>query len=128
MVFFSLLVVAFFGAMGAAARHWLSGAIAHRIGELFPLGTLAINLSGSILIGAAAAGLSSPNGASSLVRLGAITGFLGGYTTVSSFSLQTLNLWRFGEQRSAVLNIFASLVLCIGGTEAAFVTVRVLMS
>lgn len=124
MAFYNVSVVALGGAFGATVRFWLSGAIARRIGEIFPWGTLVVNVSGAIVIGAAAAGLPSGAGAQSLWRLAIMTGFLGGYTTVSSFALQTLNLARLGEAARAAANVAASVVLCIAGAWAGFVSMN----
>jgi CrcB protein len=107
-------------------RFWLSGAIARRCGESFPLGTLVVNVSGAILIGIAAALLPSNESGLEPWRLGLITGVLGGYTTVSSFALQTLNLARLGELSAALLNVFASVLLCIGGAGASYATTQLL--
>src|SRR5713226_2350484 len=110
------LWVALGSALGGMARYFLSGVVARRIGETFPWGTLAVNVSGAFLIGIFAALamdkaslLGSPN-----PWLFAVTGFLGCYTTVSSFSLQTLALARDGESGRAVGNVVLSVALCLG--------------
>src|SRR4029077_15959419 len=82
------------GAIGSALRFWVSGLIAHRMGETFPLGTLVVNVSGSFVIGVLAA-ISIPEGRwmlSPAAREFLMIGICGGYTTFSSFSLQTLTL------------------------------------
>jgi CrcB protein len=112
---FSYLIVGLGGALGSVARFWLSSAIAQRIGETFPMGTLLVNVSGSLIIGFLAA-LTAPHGrlwASPAVRQFFIIGVLGGYTTFSSFSLQTLALARDGEWLFAALNALASFALCL---------------
>ena len=112
---FSYLVVAIGGALGSVARFWLSGAIAQRFGETFPAGTLLVNISGSLIIGFFAA-LTGPDGrllVSPSFRQFFMIGVLGGYTTFSSFSLQTLALARDGEFLFAALNIVGSFVLCL---------------
>jgi fluoride exporter len=81
-------------AAGGMTRFWLADAVAHRYGERFPWGTLVVNVSGALAAGICAALLSNwhtGETASLAWRLG-IVGFLGSYTTVSSFSLQTLAL------------------------------------
>jgi CrcB protein len=103
------------GAFGSIARFWLSGVVAQRIGETFPWGTLLINISGSFLIGLIAA-LADPAGKfliSPNARQFLLVGVCGGYTTFSSFSLQTLNLARDGEWLSAGANILCSVALCL---------------
>jgi CrcB protein len=111
----SYLVIAIGGALGSVARFWLSGTIAHRFGETFPAGTLLVNVTGSLIIGFFAA-LTAPDGrmwASPTLRQFFMIGALGGYTTFSSFSLQTLALARNGELGFAALNAFASFALCL---------------
>lgn len=105
----ALLVGAFFGGL---ARWFVSGAVARRIGETFPWGTLVVNLTGAFAIGFAAA---RGAGRDPAIQLALITGFLGCYTTVSSLSLQTLALARGGELGRALLN----LLLTLGGGLAA---------
>lgn len=105
------------GALGSAARFWISGAIAQRYGESFPLGTLAVNVTGSCLIGIFAA-LSEPDGrwlVSPSMREFLMIGVCGGYTTFSSFSLQTLILAQEGEWLRALVNSIASVALCLVG-------------
>lgn len=102
-------------ALGGMARFWFSGLIAQRFGETFPLGTLLVNVSGSFLIGLFAT-LTSPDGrwlVAPGVRTFIMIGICGGYTTFSSFSLQTLNLAQDGEWLYAGLNAVLSLVLCL---------------
>jgi CrcB protein len=112
---FSYLVVAIGGALGSVGRFWLSGAVAQRFGETFPAGTLLVNITGSLIIGFFAA-LTGPDGriwASPNFRHFFMIGLLGGYTTFSSFSLQTLALARDGEWLFAMLNALGSFVLCL---------------
>jgi len=111
----SYIWVALGGAIGTAGRYWLSGVIARSFGETFPWGTLIINVTGSFIIGFFAA-LTGPDGrlfVSSNARQFVMIGMCGGYTTFSSFSLQTLNLMNNGEWYRAVGNIGASVVLCL---------------
>jgi fluoride exporter len=127
-MFMSYVVVIGGGGIGAGLRFALSNFIASRYGESFPLGTLIVNISGCFLIGLIAA-LSDPDGKlflSSTTRQFLMIGIMGGYTTFSSFSLQTLNLARDGEWFSVGLNILLSVVLCLigvwlGNTLAQFI-------
>ena len=109
------LLIALGGALGSVARFALSGFVAHHWGETFPWGTLAVNVLGSFVIGFFAT-LTSPDGRL-LVSPGGLqffmTGVLGGFTTFSSFSLQTLNLARDGEWWQAGGNVAASVVACL---------------
>jgi CrcB protein len=100
--------------LGGIARFALSGLVAHRYGETFPWGTLVINVSGSFVIGFFAT-LTEPDGrflVGGTVRQFVMTGILGGFTTYSSFSLQTLALARDGEWFRAGANATGTFVLC----------------
>lgn len=102
-------------AIGGVSRYWLSGVVAKLIGETFPWGTLLINVTGSFIIGFVAT-LTAPDGRvfiGSTARLGIMAGFCGGYTTFSSFSIQTLNLMNDGEWIHAGANVVLSVVLCL---------------
>lgn len=102
-------------ALGGMARFWLSGFVANRIGETFPFVTLFINVLGSFVIGFFAA-LTGPDGRylmGTVSRQFVMIGICGGFTTFSSFSLQTLNLANEGEWLYAGLNIVSSFVLCL---------------
>ena len=103
------------GFLGGTARFYVSGAIGQRFGETFPWGTLTVNICGSFLIGVLA-GLGRNAGgvyADPLFHDFLLTGFCGGFTTVSSFALQTLNLGIDGERVPAVLNIAGSAIFCL---------------
>jgi CrcB protein len=106
---------------GGMARFWLSGFVARRVGETFPWGTMVINVSGAFLIGVLAASAAG-HGAFAAARPWqfAVTGFLGCYTTVSSFSLQTFALARDGERLLAAWNLLLSLSLCLLAVAAGF--------
>jgi fluoride exporter len=103
------------GALGTTGRYWLSGVVARSMGETFPWGTLLINVTGSLVIGLFAT-LTGPDGrvfVGATARQFVMIGLCGGYTTFSSFSLQTLNLMNDGEWFQAGTNIVASVVLCL---------------
>ena len=102
------------GALGTGARFWLSGLIAERAGEFFPLGTLLVNISGSFAVGFFA-GFTDSEGpvlVSPRFRQFFMIGVCGGYTTFSSFSLQTLDLARDGDWMKALLNTVLSFACC----------------
>jgi CrcB protein len=105
-------------------RYALSGLVARRIGETFPWGTLAVNVSGCFAIGALAPLL--PDG--SMLRVGVLTGLLGGYTTVSSFSLQTITLMREGEWVAAFGNCVLSVALAFAAASGGMMLAPVLAS
>ena len=107
--------------VGTPLRFFVARIVSERVGETFPWGTLIVNVSGCAVIGLAAAyakrhGLSG----GSQYWLLLATGFLGSYTTVSSFALQTLALARGGESRAALGNIALSVGLCLGAVTLAF--------
>ena len=109
------LWIAFGSALGGMARHWMSGVVAQRFGEAFPTGTLIVNVTGSFAIGFIAT-LTDPGGRLLMgvsARQFIMVGVLGGYTTFSSFSLQTLNLARDGEWLYAGANVLLSVIVCL---------------
>ena len=110
----SYLWVGIGGALGTIGRFWLSGLIADHYPK-FPVNTLVINIAGSFLIGIFAA-MGLPEGRIYLhpeTRKFLMIGICGGFTTFSSFSLQTLNLANDGEWLYAGLNVAISVVLCL---------------
>jgi CrcB protein len=109
------------GGVGACCRYGVSHLVGRRYGGLFPLGTFLINVSGCLLIGTIAtlfAGHSVTEMATALV----VTGFLGGYTTFSTYAVDTTVLLRAGAARTAWLNLAAPLAV---GLPAAAVGVLV---
>lgn len=114
-VFLMYLAVAAGGALGTAARYFVSGTVANTFGQTFPWGTLIVNVTGSFVIGFFAT-VSGPDGrlfVSGPVRQFVMIGICGGYTTFSSFSLQTLSLMQDGEWLQAGGNVLASVALCL---------------
>jgi fluoride exporter len=103
------------GAIGSGARFWVSGLIAEKIGQTFPYGTLVVNVTGSLIIGVFAA-MTVPEGRwilSPSAREFLMIGVCGGYTTFSSFSVQTFALAQEGEWFRAAANSIASFALCL---------------
>jgi CrcB protein len=124
------LWVALGGALGTVARYLVSGMAAQLIGETFPWGTLIINVTGSFVIGFFAA-LTGPDGrvyVGSSGRQFVMTGLCGGYTTFSSFSLQTLNLMNDGEWFRAGANMALSVALCLIAVWAGFLLANMINS
>ncbi len=110
-------------ALGGMGRYWCSGVVARAFGETFPWGTIVVNVSGSLIIGFLAT-LMSPDGRLLVppdARAFLAIGLLGGYTTFSAFSLQTLNLIRDGEWLWATANIFLSLTLCLAAVWLGYI-------
>ena len=109
------LLVLLGGFLGGVARFYISGTIGRWIGETFPWGTFVVNVSGCLLIGMLAGLMRTADGqfAGELFRDFAFVGVCGGYTTVSSFCLQTLNLAMDGEPQRAAGNVVLSVVACM---------------
>lgn len=119
---YAYLLVAVGSALGGAGRYWCAIFIAQRAGEAFPWGTLLVNVSGSFLIGILGA-LGDPLSTWQVTpgaRQFLMVGVLGGFTTFSSFSLQTLNLMREGEWAYAIVNVVASVVACLVAVGVGF--------
>ena len=111
------LWIAVGSALGGVGRYWCSGVIARHLGEVFPWGTLTVNVVGSLLIGLLAT-VSEPDGRllmGTTMRQFFMIGVFGGFTTFSSFSLQVLNLVRDGQWLPASLYIVGSVALCLVG-------------
>lgn len=111
------LWIAIGGAIGSMARFGIGNFVSQKYGETFPWGTLVINVTGSFVIGVLAA-LTEPDARMTpqsrvLARQLLMTGVCGGYTTFSSFSLQTLNLLHDREWLYAGGNVVLSVVLCM---------------
>lgn len=107
--------VALGGALGSMARFWMANAVAAVAGPAFPWGTLGINIIGSFVIGLFYA-LTGPGGrfdVSSDMRIFVMIGLCGGFTTFSSFSLQTLLLLQDGHTLRAGAYILGSVALCL---------------
>ena len=115
-----LLVLAFGGALGTLARYGLNGVISERF-VTFPLGTMIVNITGCFVIG-----LLAPLTLRSEWRNFLMIGVCGGYTTFSSFGLQTLNLARDGEWLFVALNIIGSNLLGLLAVYAGWVCGRLL--
>ena len=103
---------------GANARYLISVRAAGRYGVAFPYGTFAINVSGSAVMGFLLGLLSVHFGNNAAARALLATGFLGAYTTFSTFTWETLALFRERENGRALLNLLGSALLGIGGALA----------
>jgi CrcB protein len=115
MPFTTCLIVMAGGALGTLARYLIS-LVALPISGQLPWGTIIINVTGSLLIGFFGT-LTLAHGRFPVpesLRLFVMIGFCGGYTTFSSFSLQTLDLMRQGALGRAMVNVVASVILCVG--------------
>lgn len=122
----TLLMVAAGGALGAAARYGVGLAVTRAVGHGFPLGVLTVNVLGSFLMGLFI-GLAAHRGLTHLSPL-VVTGFLGGFTTFSSFSLEAVTLWERGATAAAGVYVVASVVLSIAGLFAGLTLSRSLFA
>ena len=108
-----LLFVGLGGFVGTLFRYWLSGLIARRYGETFPFGTLVVNALGCFLIGFLFYFFYDRSLTSPTARTVVFIGVIGGFTTFSSYGLQTFTLLRDGQVFLALVNIVASNILCL---------------
>jgi CrcB protein len=119
------LVVAVGSAAGGVLRYAATEAVTRLVGPGFPWGTLLVNTTGSLAMGAAAAlavaGLAG--GWSTLMRHAVMTGVLGGFTTFSAFSMQTVGLAARGEWEAAALNVMLSVGVCLASCWAGYTAV-----
>lgn len=124
----TIAAIAAGGALGAVSRYGVSLAAGHLIGHGFPWGTLIVNVAGSFLIGILIAVFvhfwQPPN----VLRLFFVTGYLGGFTTFSTFSLDIVTLYERGEMLSAALYGTASVALSIGALFAGMALTRIFAS
>src|SRR3972149_10226634 len=129
MLMAPIVLIALGGSLGAITRYGLSTYVLSTVNSVFPWGTLVVNLSGSLLIGVCIEFFDQiivPTNLRSLITIG----FLGAYTTFSTYSLETINLLRDGEFRLAGVNILASnilsLVLLVAGIYVSRLAIKIL--
>ncbi|HEX4211564.1 MAG TPA: fluoride efflux transporter CrcB [Candidatus Binataceae bacterium] len=120
--------VAIGGALGSVMRFGFSGLITEVTGGFFPYGTMFVNVTGALLIGIIAS-LAAPDSRYFIpapARLFLMTGICGGYTTFSTFSLESFNLLRDGEVIPALANMLLSVVLCVISVWIGYTSVMVM--
>ena len=110
-----IFLIGLAGFIGTLSRYWMAGVVAKRYGETFPMGTLVVNLIGCFFVGLLFYLFEERFLVNQTMRTVIFVGFLGGFTTFSSFGLQTFTLLQDGEFGLAVLNLTASNVvgLCL---------------
>ena len=108
------LAVAVGGAAGAVLRFWGGQAVHLWLGHAFPWGTLAVNVTGSLLMGLGYVWLHEVGNLDPAWRLALLTGLVGSFTTFSTFSLESLRLLETGQIGAAVASVAANVVLCLG--------------
>lgn len=120
------LVVAAGGALGAMARFGINSLMFPLLGNRFPLGTLLVNVAGSVLMGVFYVLIIERGILPAALRDLLMVGFIGAFTTFSAFSLDTLALWQNGHLALAGTYVFLSIVLCLAGTLVAIELTRLL--
>ena len=116
-----VLAIAAGGAAGSVLRFWMSTWVHSFAGRSFPYGTLAVNVIGCLLMGFLFVLLVERMSDSAVWRAALLIGVLGGFTTFSSFSIETFNLLEQGDYLKAGVNALSSLVLCLGATWAGVI-------
>jgi CrcB protein len=113
------LLIAIGSALGGIARYWSAARVTSAVGDTFPWGTLTVNVVGSCLIGAALGSMEASSrwtisdSARTYLNYFFMVGVLGGFTTFSAFSLQTLVLMRAGHWWQAGANVALSVSACL---------------
>ena len=110
---FNMIAIMIGGAMGAAMRYLVSNGIYSLLGREFPYGTLFVNVLGSFLMGFLTVLLIEKGNIDPLIKAAILVGFLGAFTTFSTFSIDTLALINKGALSYAFLNMIASVIICV---------------
>ena len=118
------LMVGVGGFLGSVLRFWLGSFIGGRLGARFPYGTFVINVTGSFLIGMIVTVLAAKAHWSPNWRYLILIGFIGGYTTFSTFEFETLRLAQDGQMLMAILNVTLSVVVGFVGVWAGAIAGR----
>jgi len=119
-----LIAIAAGGATGALLRFGASNAVHWALGRGFPYGTLFVNVTGSLAMGFLYYWLIERSVAQPALRGFVLIGLLGAFTTFSSFSIETLNLMEAGQWSRAVINMVASVLLCVGAAALGLLAGR----
>jgi CrcB protein len=118
------IAIAFGGSLGAVCRYWVSMSTTRWFGDGFPYGTLTVNVVGSVVIGFLTIILADRLNVSTEVRLGLIVGFLGAFTTFSTFALDTIYLIDNGAMVKAVAYGLVSVILSVLGVWAGILAAK----
>jgi len=108
-----LLSIAVCGGLGCVSRYYLSGWVHEKLGWHFPWGTLAVNICGAFIIGLLMELSLRSAHLPPTLRIGLVTGFLGGLTTFSTFSYETFRLLESGHHGTALANVLVSVAVCL---------------
>ena len=104
------------GGLGAVLRYWAQGLVYNRMGSAFPYGTVLVNIVGCFVIGLLMVSMEERFLATPALCLFLTVGILGGFTTFSSFSFETMALFRDGESALALANVGLSVIVCLCAT------------
>ena len=105
--------IALGGALGAVCRYWVSLSLLPVSSYKFPFATLSVNVAGSLLMGVLYVLIVEKGGLPDQARHILMVGFLGAFTTFSTFSLDAISLWQNGGQLMALIYVFATVALCL---------------
>ncbi len=119
-----IIAIAAGGAAGSLLRFWMSSGVHALVGRQFPYGTLAVNVLGCLLMGILFVLLTERLNLGPLWRAGLLIGLLGGFTTFSAFSMETITLIEEGAHLKAALNILLSVAACLGATWLGMTATR----
>jgi CrcB protein len=119
-----ILYIALFGALGCLAGYFLSGWVYELIGRTLPYGTLAVNVIGAFLIGLVMEFSLRSTAVSPEMRVGLTIGFLGGFTTFSTFSYETFRLLESAQLPEAMANVLLSVTACLAFTFLGIIAAR----
>lgn len=108
-----IFYIGVFGGLGCLARYFVSGWTYQLLGRGLPYGTLVVNVAGSFLLGLVMEGSLRSTLLTPAVRMGITVGFMGGFTTFSTFSYETLRLIEEGSLVQAGANILMNIVVCL---------------
>ena len=120
----NFLIVFLGGGLGAALRHGVNRMALAWFGPAFPVGTLIVNIVGSLAMGLLIGAFAAFGPAGNTMRLFLATGILGGFTTFSAFSLDALTLWERGDVGLAAAYVAASVLLSLAAVTAGFLISR----
>ena len=121
-----ILAIAAGGALGSVLRYAVSTGVYSMLGRNFPYGTLAVNVVGSFLMGFLFVLMVDRLDMSGMWRMAILVGFLGAFTTFSTFSIETVNLIQGGDFMRALSNIAVSVVFCLVATWIGFRVARLI--
>ncbi len=121
------IAIAAGGSLGAVSRYWMSASTYQWLGQGFPYGTLMVNLLGSLVMGFLSVLLVHRFQVSEEIRMGLLVGFLGSFTTFSTFAMDTLQLAGNDAILKAIVYILFSVLLCILGAWAGLVAAKQLI-